>query len=469
MTEKNPLDHHARTYLPWIAAIAFFMQALDGTILNTALPAIAKDLNHSPLEMQSVLISYTLTLALLIPVSGWLADKFGTKITFTIAIVIFTLGSLCCALSANLTQLILSRILQGIGGAMMVPVARLTILYAYPKKLLLKVLNFVIIPGMIGPLVGPSLGGFIVDFASWHWIFLINIPIGILGVVMAYYAMPNFKRETGFFDIIGFLFFSGALILITLALEMGNEQDGNTFYIAAALLIAAACLFFYIQHAKKRQNPLVNLDLFKIRTLKIGLIGSLSTRLGIGGFPLLLPLMLQVGYGYSAVLSGLMLIPSAAANLFTKPLVTRIVKKFGYKKTLISNTLVLAFIITLFAFPGQHTSVYFLIPLLLIYGMASSLQFSSMNTISVADLDKNTSSEGNSMIAVTQQLSVSFGISIASFLLNIFHDIPCELGITPFRYTFVILGVITALSSLVFTRLHKTDGNNLSGHRELEN
>ena len=469
MTEKNPLDHHARIYLPWIAALAFFMQSLDGTILNTALPAIAKDLNHSPLEMQSVLISYTLTLALLIPVSGWMADKFGTKITFTIAVIVFTLGSLCCALSTNLTQLILSRILQGIGGAMMVPVARLTILYAYPKKLLLKVLNFVIIPGMVGPLIGPSLGGFIVDFASWHWIFLINIPIGIIGVVMAYYAMPNFKRETGFFDIIGFLFFSAALVLITLALEMGNEKEGNSLYMGTAVLIAAACIFFYIHHAKRHRNALINLNLFKIRTLKIGLIGSLSTRLGVGGFPFLLPLMLQVGFGYSAVLSGLMLIPSAAANLFTKPLVARIIKKFGYKKTLVSNTLILATIITMFAFPGQSISIYFLIPLLLIYGMASSLQFTSMNTISVADLDKNTSSEGNSMIAVTQQLSVSFGISIASFLLNIFHDLPCELGITPFRYTFVILGIITALSSLVFTRLHRTDGNNLSGHKEIEN
>jgi len=465
MPQQNSFDRNQRTYLPWIAAIAFFMQSLDGTILNTALPAIAKDLNHSPLEMHSVLISYILTLALLIPLSGWLADKLGTRITFIIALVVFTLGSLCCALSQDLTQLILSRILQGIGGAMMVPVARLTILYAYPKKLLLKVLNFVIIPGMIGPLVGPSLGGFIVDFASWHWIFLINIPIGILGVVMAYYAMPNFKRETGFFDIIGFLFFSGALILITLALEMGNEESGSTLYIFTSLLIAAAFIFFYIQHAKRSNNPLINLDLFKIRTLRVGLIGSLSTRLGIGGFPLLLPLMLQVGFGYSAVVSGLMLIPSAAANLFTKPLITRIVKKFGYKKTLVSNTLILSLIITLFAFPGQHTSIYFLIPLLLIYGMASSIQFSSMNTISVADLDRNSSSEGNSMIAVTQQLSVSFGISIASFLLNIFHDIPCEVAITPFRYTFVILGIITALSSLVFIRLHKTDGDNLSGHR----
>lgn len=467
MSEPNLFTHQQRIYLPWIAAIAFFMQALDGTILNTALPAIAKDLNHSPLEMQSVLISYTITLALLIPVSGWLADKLGTRITFIIALIIFTLGSLCCAVSINLTQLILSRILQGIGGAMMVPVARLTILYAYPKKLLLKVLNFVIIPGMIGPLIGPSLGGFIVDFASWHWIFLINIPIGVLAIAMAFYAMPNFKRETGFFDILGFLLFSGALILITLALEIGNDSSSQTFYIWAFMLAAIAFIFFYIQHARRNKNPLIKLDLFKIRTLRVGLIGSLSTRLGIGGFPLLLPLMLQVGFGYSPTMSGMMLIPSAAANLFTKPLVRRIIKVFGYKKTLVSNTIILAIVIAAFAVLNQHTSFYLLIPLLLVYGMASSIQFTSMNTIAVADLDKNNSSEGNSMIAVTQQLSISFGISIASFFLNFFHDIPCDMAIIPFRYTFLILGMLTALSTLVFTKLQKTDGDNLSGHREI--
>lgn len=465
MTDKLLFNQRSRKFLPWIAALAFFMQSLDGTILNTALPAIAKDLNHPALDMQSVIISYTLTLAVLIPVSGWLSDKFGTKTTFTLAVALFTIGSLCCSLSGELTQLVFSRILQGVGGAMMVPVARLTILYAYPKKLLLRVLNFVIIPGMVGPLLGPSLGGFIVDFASWHWIFLINIPIGIIGILMAAYAMPNFKRKTGLFDFLGFLLFSGALTLITLALEIGNGGKGNIVYLIGFVTLAGLLVFAYIQHALRDKNPLINLGLFKIRTLRIGLIGSLSTRLGIGGFPLLLPLMLQVGLGYPAAISGLMLVPSAAANLFTKTLVTRIVKKLGYRKTLVSNTLLLAIIISLFSLANQNTPLYMLIPLLLLYGAVSSVQFSSMNTISVADLDKNTSSEGNSMIAVTQQLSISFGISITSFLLNLMHNIPSQSKIITFKHTFIILGIITALSSLVFTRLRKTDGDNLSGHR----
>jgi len=371
-------------------------------------------------------------------------------------------------LAGNLSQLVFSRILQGIGGAMMVPVARLTILYAYPKKLLLRVLNFVIIPGMIGPLVGPSLGGFIVDFASWHWIFLINIPIGIIGILMAGYAMPNFKRETGVFDFIGFIFFSGALTLLTFAMEIGNGGKGDTVYLIGFITLSGLLIFSYIQHALRSKNPLIKLELFNIRTLRIGLIGSLSTRLGIGGFPLLLPLMLQVGLGYPAAISGLMLIPSAAANLFTKTVVTKIVKKLGYRRTLVGNTMLLAIIIALCSLPNQNTPLYMLIPLLLLYGMISSIQFTSMNTISVADLDKDTSSEGNSMIAVTQQLSISFGISITSFLLNLMHNVPSQSNITAFKHTFIILGIITGLSSLVFTRLRKTDGDNLSGHREMD-
>ncbi|MFD1630424.1 multidrug transporter subunit MdtD [Pseudopedobacter beijingensis] len=470
MIVKKQRNAAVKVYLPWIAALAFFMQSLDGTILNTALPAIAKDLDQSPLQMQSVIISYTLTLAILIPLSGWLADKIGTKVTFSVAVGLFTLGSLCCALSADINQLIYSRILQGTGGAMMVPVARLTILYAYPKKLLLKVLNFVIIPGMIGPLIGPSLGGWIVDLASWHWIFLINIPIGIFGIVMAIYAMPNFKKQTGSFDLLGFVFFSGALTLITHAMEMSSSRQIQGYYVLISLLVAASLIFCYIKHARRHKNPLIRLELFKIRTLRIGLIGSLATRLGIGGFPLLLPLMLQVGFGYSATISGMMLIPSAAANLFAKPFVTKVVRKLGYKKVLVSNTFLLAVIIALFSLPNQQTPIYFLIPLLLAYGMVSSMQFSTMNTISVADLDADNSSEGNSMIAVTQQLSISFGISITSLLLGAMHQVhfKTDASINVFKYTFLILGIITALSSLVFSRLKETDGNNLSGHRELE-
>jgi EmrB/QacA subfamily drug resistance transporter len=472
MIKDKTLSARTKSYLPWIAALAFFMQSLDGTILNTVLPSIAKDLGYSPLSMQSVIVSYTLTLALLVPLSGWLSDRFGTKNIFSIAVGLFTLGSLCCAFSNDLQQLIFSRILQGIGGSMMVPVARLTILYTYPKKLLLKVMNFIIIPGLIGPLIGPSLGGWIVELASWHWIFLINIPIGVAGIWLANYAMPNIKQKVGLFDTLGFILFSGALTLLTLSMEIGSVGQINSLYIILCFVIAVLFIIGYLVHAKKVKNPLINLDLFKIRTLNIGLIGNLATRLGIGGLPLLLPLMLQVGLGYSAAIAGMILIPSAAANLISKSIVIPIVKKFGHKKTLITNTLLLALVISMFSLMEKNTSIYYLIPLLLVYGTISSIQFTSMNTIAIADLDNSNSSEGNSLIAVTQQLSISFGISVSSLLLINMHQIQNDIStsnLDSFKYTFVILGLITAISSLVFTYLKDTDGNKLSGHKNSSN
>lgn len=218
--------------LPWIAAMAFFMQALDATILNTALPAIAHSLNRSPLAMQSAIISYTLTVAMLIPVSGWLADRFGTRRVFIIAVSLFTLGSLACALSSSLTELVIFRVIQGIGGAMMMPVARLALLRAYPRSELLPVLNFVTMPGLVGPILGPVLGGVFVTWASWHWIFLINIPIGVIGILYARKYMPNFTTPRRRFDIGGFLLFGLSLVLFSSGIELFGEKIVATWQAA---------------------------------------------------------------------------------------------------------------------------------------------------------------------------------------------------------------------------------------------
>ncbi|MBC6492671.1 DHA2 family efflux MFS transporter permease subunit [Flavihumibacter stibioxidans] len=460
-------DKSSRTILPWIAAIAFFMQALDSTILNTALPSIAADLGYSPLSMQSVVVSYTITLALFIPLSGWLSDRFGTSNVFRVAVALFVLGSLACALSRDLSQLILSRILQGLGGSMMVPVARLAILYSYPKKLLMRVMNFVVIPGLVGPLIGPTLGGWLVELASWHWIFLINIPIGIFGIWMATSGMPNIKKPVGGFDTLGFILFSGALSLLTFCLESGSSGALGAGYIALFFAIALLLILLYIYHARGDGNPLINLNLFKIRTLRVALAGNLATRLGIGGFPLLLPLMLQVGFGYPASTAGMILIPMAAANLLTKPIVVPVIKRFGHKNTLIANTLVLAVIMALFALISAQTPLVWMVLLLLVYGTISSLQFTSMNTIAMADLDESNSSAANSVIAVNQQLSFSFGVSFTGFLLlNLSKLEPAGSGtVNTFKYTFLILAGITALSALVFAKLKPADGAKLSGHR----
>ena len=456
------------TYLPWLNALCLFMQTLDGTILNTALPSIAKSMNQSPLDVQSVIVSYTLTLALFIPLSGWLSDKLGTKKIFVWAVGIFTLGSLLCGLSPNLPLLIMSRIVQAIGGAMMVPVARLAVLYTFPKDKLLKVMNFITIPALIGPVIGPSIGGWIVENASWHWIFFVNIPIGIILMLMAARYMPDYKRPVGSFDKIGLFLFSIALVLITLGFELASGGQTRTWVILSCIAVALIFLFFYIVHARRVKNPLIDLGYFKIRTLKVGILGNLFTRLGIGGVPFLIPLLLQIGFGKSAQIAGFILIPSAVANLVAKPLVVPLVKRLGYKAVLLSNTILLAIIVFMFSFPTTDTPLYYFIPLMFVYGMVNGIQLTAMNTISLADLDNNNASGGNSIIAIMQQLSMSFGVSVAGFLLSKYSSWDEVTGgeiTTAFKYSFMTLGVITLLSSAVFFLLKPSDGDNMSGHK----
>lgn len=462
-------DPKALKYLPWLAAIALFMQALDGTILNTALPTIAVELNQSPLKLQSIIVSYTLTVALLIPLSGWLSDKYGTKRIFQLAVVLFTIGSICCAISPNLFTLILSRILQAVGGSMMVPVARLAILYAYPKEQLLKVINFITIPGMIGPLLGPSLGGVLVEALSWHWIFLVNIPFGLFLIWMSRFGIPDFKKPVFKFDKTGLLLFGGGVTFLTLFLELVSTNIVTTELLIGIAVITFVLLIGYVVYAKKKAHPLINLNLFSIRTLRIGIIGNLITRLGIGGMPFLIPLLLQVGYGYTATVAGLMMIPAALSNLIAKSLVVPIVNKLGYRNMLISNTFLLGFLICLFFFVNSESPIEFLLPLLFIHGGISSIQFTAMNTLSLADLDYTNSSDGNSILTITQQLSQTFGISVASLVLGMFkqwESLTNGVDVQAFRYSFLFLGIITILSTFIFIQLRSSDGLAMSGHKD---
>lgn len=454
--------------LPWLAAMAMFMQSLDATILNTALPTIAKDLDHSPLSMQAVVVSYALTLALLIPVSGWLSDKYGTKRIFSIAVFLFTLGSLSCALSSSYSFLVYSRILQAIGGSMMVPVSRLALLYAYPKSKLLSVMNFVTMPGLVGPLIGPLLGGWIVDVSTWHWIFLINIPIGVVGLIFAQYVMPNFTRGGKNFDIIGFILFSSAIIGLSLFLEIGEDSSISWWVIIGILLLAVLFGGLYVLYSRRVNYPLINLNLLSIRTLRIGLLGNLLTRLGIGSVPFLLPQMLQIAFLHTSTESGMIMMVSAISTIIAKSQVVRLVHRFGYKKILIVNTIILGFVIAMFALPDKATPLYLLIPILVMYGAVNSIQMSSMNTISLADLTSEVASGGNSLLAITQQLSMSFGVSVGALILRTTESAKWLTGgdiESSFRYTFLILGVVTLLASGIFSKLKSSDGEQMSGHK----
>lgn len=377
--------------LPWIAAMAFFMQALDATILNTALPAIAHSLNRSPLAMQSAIISYTLTVAMLIPVSGWLADRFGTRRVFIIAVSLFTLGSLACALSSSLTELVIFRVIQGIGGAMMMPVARLALLRAYPRSELLPVLNFVTMPGLVGPILGPVLGGVFVTWASWHWIFLINIPIGVIGILYARKYMPNFTTPRRRFDIGGFLLFGLSLVLFSSGIELFGEKIVATWQALAVIAVSLLLLVAYVRHARRHPTPLISLSLFKTHTFSVGIAGNLATRLGTGCVPFLMPLF--------------------------------------------------------------------------VLGMAMSTQFTAMNTITLADLTDDNASSGNSLLAVTQQLSISLGVAISAAVLRFYEGFDNASTVQQFHYTFITMGVITIISALMFMLLRAKDGRNLISER----
>ena len=451
--------------LPWIAAMAFFMQALDATILNTALPAIAQSLNRSPLAMQSAIISYTLTVAMLIPVSGWLADRFGTRRVFMLAVTLFTLGSLACALSTSLTELVIFRVLQGIGGAMMMPVARLALLRAYPRSELLPVLNFVTMPGLVGPILGPVLGGEVVTWASWHWIFLINIPIGVAGLFYARKYMPNFTTPRRSFDMGGFFLFGLSLVLFSSGMELFGEKIVETWLALAAILSGILLFLLYIRHARRHPTPLISLSLFNTRTFSVGIAGNIASRLGTGCVPFLMPLMLQVGFGYPALIAGCMMAPTAMGSILAKSTVTQVLRWFGYRKTLVGVTVFIGLMIAQFSLQSASLPVWMLILPLFVLGMAMSTQFTSMNTITLADLTDENASSGNSVLAVTQQLSISLGVAVSAAVLRFYEGFDSANTVEQFHYTFITMGALTVVSSLVFMLLNPKDGRNLIKER----
>lgn len=462
----NKTTTDTKKILPVILAIAIFMQMLDSTILNTSLPAIAKDLNESPLHMQNAIISYVLTLALFMPVSGFLADKFGTRNIFIFSMVLFGLGSLLCSMSQNITHLVIARVIQGIGGSLMIPVGKLALIKTFEKKELMVAMNYAIIPALIGPVLGPLVGGYMVDYFSWHWIFLINIPIALLGIILSLRFMPDYRSAIIDFDLKGFLIFAAASLLLSIALELlGNAQ--NITPVLIVLMLGFLLLYFYYRHAKKDDNPIFPLNLFKVRTFRVGIVGNLATRLGISSISLLLPLMIQVAFKQSAVTSGWIIAPMALTAMFGKSAVIKILNYFGFRKTLMVNTLLIGILICCLAIPGINTSIYWYIPIIALLGFFNSVQFTSMNTISIADLRFEQTSSGNSLISVNQQLAIGFGISFGLIVLKLFEDATFLQGqIFPaFRYTFLVVGSLTMLSSLVFRRLHFKDGENMQSQK----
>lgn len=462
------LEPTTKRLLPWVVAIAFFMQTLDGTILNTALPTMAKDLGESPLRMQSIVIAYMLTVALFIPASGWLADRFGTQRTFLAAIVLFSLGSLLCALSPTLPWLVAARVVQGIGGALLLPVGRLTILRSFPRSELLKVLAFVTIPGLVGPLVGPPLGGWLVEVATWHWVFLINLPVGLIGVFAAWRFMPDLRGALSQkFDWMGFVLFSLGLVAVTLGLQGLGEHSISAPVSILLVIGGLAAMAAYWVHAARAERPLFSLTLFEIPTFSVGVLGNLFARLGSGAMPFLTPLFLQVGLGYSPSAAGLTMVPTVIGAMLIKFVAERVINRFGYRRVLVVNTLLLGGFIAGFSMVDRSTPHAAILVYLALFGICNSMQFTAMNTLTLGDLDDARASGGNSLLSVVMQLSMSLGVAAAGALLAAFATpivIPIASDVGPsdvlytFHATYLCMGALSALAAGIFFQLGRREG-----------
>jgi EmrB/QacA subfamily drug resistance transporter len=459
----------SKRLLPWLVAVAFFMESLDTTILNTAVPAISAALHVGPLSMKAVLASYTLSLAVFIPISGWVADRFGTRRVFAAAIGLFTLGSLLCGLSSNIHVLVACRILQGCGGSMMVPVGRLTLVRTFGKADLLRAMSFVSIPALVAPMLGPMAGGLIVDYLHWRVIFFLNIPIGLIGLILVYLHLPDYREETHPLDIVGLILFGSGISLLSYVLEVFGEHTLGVTEISCLTALSFALITGYWLHAKTLAYPLLQLSLFKIRTFRAAVSGSFFTRLGIGGIPFLLPLLYQVGLGFTPVESGLLIMPQAIAAMSMKAIMPRLLSAIGYRAVLISNTLVIGLLLLLFATIGLHTPVWMIVLLAFLYGGFTSLQYTSMNTLVYADTTDQQSSSASSIASTMQQMSISFGVATAGLATAFFVPSTGQSGATEMIHgihkALVALGILTIISTIVFRSLKPGDGNKVSNQK----
>jgi EmrB/QacA subfamily drug resistance transporter len=444
-----------------------FMEQLDSTIVNTGIPAMAASLGATPLSLKAVVTSYILSLAVCIPVSGWLAERLGSRRVFLSAVALFTVSSVLCGLAVNAPMLVAARVPQGVAAAMMMPVGRMAIVRTFPKAELLRAMNFVIIPALLGPLLGPTVGGLIVHWLSWRDIFFVNVPVGLAALWFGHRHMPDYRSTTPRpLDVRGLLLFASGAALLSWLLEVFGEHHLRTAQALPPLLLSLGLLGAYGWHAGRVPFPLLRLGLLRARTFRVSVLGGFVTRLGVGGMPFLLPLLFQLGLGLPAWQSGLLMMPAAAAAMGMKVISTAMLRRFGYRQVLVVNTLLVACTMATYALVGSATPIVGIVALGLLMGLFNSLQFSSMNSMAYADIDDADAAMASTIASTMQQMSMSFGLACASLVTAWFlADLPQTDRVAvmgALHHAFLALAGLTLLSSLSFWSLRPEDGESVS-------
>ncbi len=457
-----------RTIVLLVVACALFMENLDSTVLSTALPAIALDFGESPIQLKLALTSYLISLAVFIPASGWFADTFGARIVFRMAILVFTLGSIACGLSTSIPEIVAARVVQGMGGAMMVPVGRLVIMRTIPKSELIGAMAWLTVPALTGPVIGPPLGGFITTYFTWRWIFWVNVPIGLIGLIFATLYIPDVRGEVRRrFDALGFVLSGAGLALVV---SGGTNLGLKTLPMPAILgmlAVGGALLAGYYFHAKRTAAPILDLTLFSIPTYRIAVLGGALFRIGVGATPFLVPLLLQLVYGLNPFESGLTTFAAAIGAISMKFVAPPVLRRLGFRIILIVNGLVCAVFIAMPAAFSLSTPTIAFTAVLFIGGFFRSLQFTSTNSLAIADVDAPRMSSATSMSSVVQQLSISVGISVAAISIELSRAGRGgeDLAIADFAAAFIVVGLAAAASVVLFLTLPKDAGQEVSGHR----
>ena len=455
----------ATRIVPLIVAVALFMENMDSTVIATSLPAIAADIGTSPLTLKLAVTSYLLSLAVFIPVSGWTADRFGARTVFRGAIAVFMLGSIGCALSDSLYQFVAARIVQGVGGAMMTPVARLILVRSVDRRELINAMVWVTLPALIGPLIGPALGGFITTYISWHWIFLINIPIGLAGIALATIFIEDVRAESPDpFDPVG-------AVLAGLGiggLAFGGSLLGLNFLPTAAvialILLGAIAAYAYVVHARRTPAPVLDLSLLAIPTMRAAVVGGFIYRSGIGAMPFLLPLLLQLGFNLTPFESGLITLSNVVGAMGMKTVVPIILRRFGFRRVLVVNALISATLVATCATFTPGVSFAWIVGVLIVGGFFRSLEFTSLNTIAYADVDNRRMSRATSLVAVAQQVSISVGIAIGAQAvdLTLWARGRDTIMAVDFQPAYLAIAVIAGSASLIFARMPAEAGAELA-------